>query len=110
MALAKAGGVTAQATQQQSFNCTNGGSVAVTLTAAALAVLQPGDTLDFAFSFCKEGAVTTNGALNLKLVSVDAAAAGGTKEVYDTVATNLDQTVGGVLERQNGAVAHDVQR
>ncbi len=104
MALAKAGGVTAQATQQQSFNCTNGGSVAVTLTAAALAVLQPGDTLDFAFSFCKEGTVTTNGALNLKLVSIDAAAAGGTKEVYDTVATDLDQTVGGVLERQNGAV------
>lgn len=103
-ALAKAGSVTAQATQQQSFNCSGGGSVTVTLTAAALAVLQAGDTLDFAFSFCKEGAVTTNGALKLTLVSIDTAAAGGTKEVYDTVATNLDQTAGGVLERQNGAV------
>lgn len=103
-ALAKAGNVTALATQQQSFNCAGGGSVTVTLTAAALAVLQAGDTLDFAFSFCKDGAVTTNGALSLKLVSIDTAAAGGTKEVYDTVATNLDQTAGGVLERQNGAV------
>ena len=104
MALRKAGGITAQATQQQQFNCTGGGTVTVTLTAAALAVLTPGDTLNFAFSFCKEGDITTNGALNLKLVTFDAAATGGTLEVYDTVATNLDQTAGGVLERMNGAV------
>jgi hypothetical protein len=103
-ALAQAGGVTAQASRQDSFNCPGGGSATVTLTAAALAVLQAGDTLDFVFSFCKEGAVTTNGALKLKLVSIDTAATGGTKEVYDTVATNLDQTAGGVLERLNGAV------
>jgi len=104
MALRKAGGVTAQATTQQQFNCTGGGSVVVTLTATAAAVLAPGDTLDFAFSFCKEGDVITNGALKLKLVSFDSAATGGTLEVYDTVATNLDQTAGGVLERQNGSV------
>jgi hypothetical protein len=104
MALNKAGGITAQATQQQRFNCTGGGTVTVTLTAAVLAELQPGDTLDFAFSFCKEGDITTNGALNLKLVTFDAAATGGTLEVYDTVATNLDQVAGGVLERLNGAV------
>ena len=102
MALRKAGGITAQASSQQAFNCSGGGSVVVTLTAAAAAVLTPGDTLDFAFSFCKEGDVTTNGALKLTLVSTDTAAAGGTLEVYDTVATNLDQTAGGVLERQNG--------
>lgn len=103
-ALATAAGVTAQANLQQTFNCSGGGSVAVKLTAAALGALQAGDTMDFVFSLCKEGAVTTNGALNLKLVSIDIAGAGGTLEVYDSVATNLDQTVGGVLERQNGAV------
>ena len=102
MALRKAGGITAQATTQQSFNCTGGGSVVVTLTAAVVAVLTPGDTLDFAFSFCKEGDIITNGALKLKLVASDSAGTGGTLEVYDTVATNLDQTAGGVLERQNG--------
>lgn len=103
MALNKAGGITAQATQQQQINCTGGGTVTVTLTAAALAELQPGDTLDFAFSFCKESDITTNGALNLKLVAIDAAAAGGTLQVYDTAATNLEQTAGGVLERLNGS-------
>lgn len=104
MALRKAGGITAQATAQKQFNCSGGGSVVVTLTAAAVAVLTPGDTLDFAFSFCKEGDVITNGALKLRLVSFDSAGTGGTLEVYDTVATNLDQTAGGVLERQNGSV------
>lgn len=104
-ALAKAAGVTAQGTQQQTLNCTGGGSVTATLTAATAGVLKPGDTMDFAFKLCKEGAVTTNGALNLKLASIDQAGAGGTLEVYDTVATNLDQTVGGVVERQNGAVS-----
>lgn len=104
MALRKAGGITAQATTQQQFNCTGGGSVVVTLNAAAEGVLTPGDTLDFAFSFCKEGDVINNGALRLTLVSFDSAGTGGTLEVYDTVATNLDQTAGGVLERQNGTV------
>jgi len=104
LALSKSGSITAQAATQNQFNCTGGGSVVVTLTAAAPGVLTPGDTLDFAFSFCKEGEVITNGALKLTLVSFDAAGTGGTLEVYDTVATNLDQTVGGVLERHNGSV------